>query len=79
MGFAVGYRHQSEGEPFSSVLLSYPEVDEVYFPWVEEPSGRPILGYGEYDDTETIKEVLREELTALREGGVKLDLLLNAN
>lgn len=79
MGFAVGYRHQSEGERFSSVLLLYPEVEEVYFPWVEEPSGRPILGYGEYDDTETIKEVLQEELTALREGGVKLDLLLNAN
>lgn len=79
MGFAIGYRHISEGERFSSVVLSYPEVEEVYFPWVEEPSGRPILGYGEYDDAETIKEVLREELTALREGGKKLDLLLNAN
>ena len=79
MGFAVGYKHHSEGERFSSVVLSYPEVEEVYFPWVDEPSGRPILGYGEYDDTETIKEILREELTALREGGKKLDLLLNAN
>ena len=79
MVFAIGYRHTSEGERFSSVVLSYPEVEEIYFPWVEEPSGRPVLGYGEYDDAETIKEVLREELVALREGGKKLDLLLNAN
>ena len=79
MGFAVGYRHQSEGERFSSVLLSYDDIEEVYFPWVEEPSGRPVLGYGEYDDAETIKEVLCEELTALRKGGKRLDLLLNAN
>ena len=79
MNFAVGYRHQSEGEPFSSAVLSYHEVSEVYFPWVDEPSGRPVLGYGEGDDSETVKEILREELTELVRNGVRLDLLLNAN
>lgn len=79
MVFAVGYKHWSEGESFSSLALAYDEVEEVFFPWVDEPSGRPILGYREGDDSETIREVLREELVALRAGGRKLDLLLNAN
>lgn len=76
---AIGYRHVSEGESFSSLALEYPQVGEVYFPWVDEPSGRPVLGFGEGDDLETIRAVLREELSALRAGGKKLDLLLNAN
>lgn len=79
MNFAVGYKHRSEGEPFSSAVLSYPDITEVYFPWVDEPSGRPVLGYGEGDDSELIKEILQEELVELRQNGVKLDLLLNAN
>ncbi len=79
MNFAIGYRHQSEGEQFSSAVLSYDDVSEVYFPWVDEPSGRPVLGYGEGDDSDTIKEILREELTELAQNGAKLDLLLNAN
>lgn len=79
MYFAIGYRHQSEGERFSSVVLSYPQVQEVYFPWVDEPSGRPVLGYGEGDDSETIKEILYDELTAIKASGRRLDLLLNAN
>lgn len=79
MEFAIGYRHVSEGERFSSVALAYPEVREVYFPWPEEPSGRPMLGYGEGDDAETVCDVLHDELVALKSGGVRLDLLLNAN
>lgn len=79
MNFAIGYQHKSEGDAFSELALSYEEVREVYFPWVGEPSGRPVLGYGEGDDDQTIREVLQEELQALRLGGRKLDLLLNAN
>jgi len=79
MIFAVGYRHVSEGEPFSSSVLAMPSVREVYFPWVEEPSGRPKVGYGEEDDAETVCDVLHDELVALKAGGLKLDLLLNAN
>jgi len=79
MEFAVGYRHVSEGEPFSSLVLDYPQVREVYFPWPEEPSGRPVLGYGENDDSAAICDVLHDELVALKEGGLRLDLLLNSN
>ncbi|MBQ0006280.1 MAG: hypothetical protein KBS57_02615 [Alistipes sp.] len=79
MLLAVGYQHRSEGERFSSLVLSYPEVGEVYFPWVEEPSGRPALGYNEGDEVDVVREVLREELKAVRSGGRSLDLILNAN
>ncbi|MBQ7269889.1 MAG: hypothetical protein IJS62_08595 [Bacteroidales bacterium] len=79
MHLAVGYWHRSGGGRFSETVLSYPEIEEVYFPWVNEPSGRPLLGFGEEEDEETLTEVLQEELTALRGGGRRLDLLLNAN
>ena len=79
MEFAVGYRHVSEGEPFSACVLSQPEVREVYFPWVDEPSGRPKVGTGEGDDAATVCDVLHDELVALKAGGKRLDLLLNAN
>ena len=79
MEFAIGYRHVSEGERFSSCVLAQPAAKEVYFPWVDEPSGRPHVGYGEGDDAATICDVLHDELVALKAGGVRLDLLLNAN
>lgn len=79
MDFAVGYRHVAEGERFSSVVCDYPGVREVYFPWPEEPSGRPVLGYGEEDDPAEVCDVLHDELVALKLAGKRLDLLLNAN
>ena len=79
MQFAVGYRHVGEGASFSSLALDYPEVAEVYFPWPQEPSGRPRLGYGEEDDPAELCDVLHDELLSLRAGGKRLDLLLNAN
>ena len=77
--FALGYQHISGGETFSSLVLGRPSVKEVYFPWVDEPSGRAKVGYGEEDDVATIRDVLHDELVALKTGGVRLDLLLNAN
>ena len=79
MDFAVGYKHVSGGEPFSASVLGVPEIREVYFPWVDEPSGRPKVGSDEGDDCETISAVLHDELVALKRGGKRLDLLLNAN
>jgi len=79
MNLAVGYRHVAEGERFSASVLSCPAVNEVYFPWVDEPSGRPKVGFGEGDDAETVCDVLHDELLALKAGGIRLDLLLNAN
>lgn len=76
---AVGYQYIPGGENFASVALSFPEVREVYFPWPEEPSGRPRLGHNDEEDVDQLAEALQAELRALRAGGVRLDLLLNAN
>ena len=79
MDFAAGYQHFADGAPFAEIALRHPSVKEVYFPWVDEPSGRPKLGYEEEDDKEELVLALRRDLTRLRGAGVRLDLLLNAN
>ena len=79
MDLAAGYQHFADGAPFAEIALRHPSVKEVYFPWVDEPSGRPKLGYEEEDDKEELTLALRRDLTRLREAGVRLDLLLNAN
>ena len=80
MKFAIGYQHTGEGEPFSVIVDDYRDrIGEVYFPWVGQPSGRPMLGYGAEDTPEDVRLTLESELLAFRRMGVKLDLLLNAN
>ena len=77
--FAVGYQQPENGERFSDIVADYqPQVGEVYFAWVGTPSGRPILGAHD-DDSDAIQDVLEEDLKALRQLGVKLDILFNAN
>lgn len=79
MTFAAGYQHFSDGAPFGDMVLEHPAVKEVYFPWPDEPSGRPVLGYEEEEDATYIKDALFFDLRRLRAAGIKLDLLLNAN
>jgi len=76
---AAGYQHFADGATFGEIALAHPAVREVYFPWPDEPSGRPVLGYEEENDPQELQDALRYDLTRLRAGGVKLDLLLNAN
>ena len=76
---AAGYQHFADGAPFAEIALRHPAVREVYFPWPEEPSGRPRLGYGEEEDSVALARALRADLERLRAAGVRLDLLLNAN
>lgn len=76
---AAGYQHFSDGAPFAEIALRHHAVKEVYFPWVDEPSGRPRLGYEEEDDVEELEAALMRDLTRLRSSGIRLDLLLNAN
>ena len=45
MSFAAGYQHFADGAPFAEIALRHPSVKEVYFPWVGEPSGRPMPGF----------------------------------
>jgi len=79
MCFAAGYQHFADGAPFAEIALRHPAVREVYFPWVDEPSGRPKLGFEEEDDPDELAAALKRDLTRLKDAGIKLDLLLNAN
>ena len=76
---AAGYQHFADGAPFAEIALRHPAVREVYFPWVDEPSGRPKLGFEEEDDPDELAAALKRDLARLRNAGVGLDLLLNAN
>ena len=79
ISLAAGYQHFADGAPFAEIALRHPSVKEVYFPWVDEPSGRPKLGFEEENDPEELEAALKRDLTRLRGAGVRLDLLLNAN
>ena len=81
MKFAIGYQMPEEGEePFLEMVRDFQEhIAEVYFPWADIPSGRaPLTSQNGYTDW-TAQERLEEDLAALRQMGIKLDLLFNAN
>jgi hypothetical protein len=79
--FSVGYQLAEEGEEsFVDIVADYrPHVAEVYFPWAGMPSGRAALterrGYVDWSG----QARLEAELRALREMGVRLNVLFNAN
>ena len=81
MKFAAGYQlSERDEEPFSYLVESYREhIDELYFPWMDMPTGRSALsvrrGYVDW----TAQQRLEKDLTEIKKMGIKLDLLLNAN
>lgn len=81
MKFSVGYQPSQPGEEsFVEIVAEYRQhVAEVYFPWVGEPSGRSPIGLRGGRVDEAAQRRLEQDLLALRELGVGLDLLLNAN
>lgn len=76
---SVGYQ-ELEREPFSSIVESYRDtIEEVYFPWPDMATGRSVIGgYDGYFDY-SLQERLVGELRRIKEMGIKLDLLFNAN
>ncbi|NLF18378.1 MAG: hypothetical protein GX595_14170 [Lentisphaerae bacterium] len=79
--FAVGYQSSGpSGESFPEIVRDYREhLVEVYFPWVHMPSGRASLNESRGLTDWTAQARLEADLAALRDMGLKLDLLLNAN
>lgn len=81
MKFAVGYQLGEPDEPsFVELVRDYREhLAEVYFPWGDLPSGRAALasrrGYTDWSWQPRLEADLRQ----LRELGIGLDLLFNAN
>lgn len=81
MRFAVGYQLPDEDEEsFVAIVSEFAEkIAEVYFPWLDMPSGRsPMCARDGFVDWSAQKR-LEADLHAFREMGVRLNLLLNAN
>jgi len=78
--FSVGYQLIEEGEIFCNIVEKYKNrIEEVYFPWLNLPSGRgPIAEKSGYINWEAQKQ-LEYELRKIKKMGIKLNLLLNAS
>lgn len=81
MKFAVGYPVRfDEDAPFVDVLAEFREhIEEVYFAWPGEPSGRSSAGNHEGKIDSSVQEQLENDLATIKAMGIKLDLLFNAN
>ena len=76
---SVGYQHNGE-IPFFSIVSRYrASIEEVYFPWIDQPSGRSVLGGCDGFFDYSLQSELVEELKKIRSLGIKLNLLFNAN
>ena len=81
MKYAVGYQLAEGNErPFSELVEQYNEaISEVYFPWLDTPSGRSALatrhGYTDW----TAQQRLEDDLYKIKTMGKRLDLLFNGN
>ena len=80
MKYAIGYQQPENGEPFSNIVADYREhIAEVYFPWPNLASGRAALGSTLGAVDWGAQRELEENLRAIRDMGVRLDILFNAN
>lgn len=80
MKFAVGYQLSEEGEePFTNIIKDFKEsIDEVYFSWLDMPSGRaPLMDRRGSIDWD-VPKIQEQDLANLKNMGIKLDLLFNA-
>lgn len=81
MKFALGYQLPEEGEEsFVKIVSDFkPHIEEIYFPWLDMPSGRSPMtkreGFVEWDG----QQRLENDLKKIKQMHIKLDLLLNAN
>ena len=76
---SVGYQHNSES-PFSAIVSRYRNsIEEVYFSWIDQPSGRSVLGGCDGFFDYSLQSELVEELKKIKSFGIKLNLLFNAN
>ena len=81
MRYAVGYQLAGPDEPpFSALVREFRDhIEEVYFPWLDLPSGRgPIASRDGFVDWDA-QARLEHDLVDIAGQGVKLNLLLNAS
>ncbi|HON04788.1 MAG TPA: hypothetical protein P5065_01575 [Candidatus Ratteibacteria bacterium] len=78
--FSVGYQLMDEEKIFLDIVKKFrKKIDEVYFAWLNLPSGRgPIADKIGYINWEAQKQI-EYELKQFKKLGIKLNLLLNAS
>jgi collagenase-like PrtC family protease len=82
MKFSVGYQMAEDGteRAFSDIVEEFKEhISEMYFPWPETATCRASISERRGYVNWRARETLEEELCKVRDLGVKLDLLFNAN
>ena len=81
MKLSVGYQLAGEDEePFADIVGEFrSHVASVYFAWAGHASGRSPVGVGAGGVDPDARRRMEADLVALRDLGVGLDLLLNAN
>jgi collagenase-like PrtC family protease len=79
--FAVGYQlPEPDEEPLTQIVAEFRDrLAEVYFPWLDMPSGRSPMSARGGEVQWDAQQVLERDLHALKGLGLKLNLLFNAN
>ena len=79
--FSVGFQLYEPGEePFSKIVETYKDsISEVFFGWQDVQSGRSGIATRHGVTDWTAQERLEKELKAIKDMGIKLDLLFNGN
>ena len=78
--FEVGYRQSDSDFSFVAMVENFRDsVDNVYFPWLNTPSGRASLGDKNGWNDWGIQEVLEKDIKSIKRMGIKLNLLFNAS
>ena len=80
MKYSVGYQFSCEnGTSLCEELVQLKEhIAEVYFPWLDMPSGRSVINDDHGEKFWQAQECLESDLALLSQNGIKLNLLLNA-
>jgi collagenase-like PrtC family protease len=81
MKYSIGYQYfDCAEESFADIVQDFSKcVEEVYFPWQDQPSARsPAASASGLTDWES-RESLEKDLLRLKEMNIKLNLLFNAN
>ena len=81
MKYAVGYQLSEENEQdFVEIVENYrSSISEVYFPWLDNATGRGALAQSQGYFDWAVLEKLTADLKTIKRMGIKLDLLFNGN
>jgi hypothetical protein len=79
--YSIGYQLPGESDSIYDIVKDHREnIEEVYFAWLNDASGRCPVGLGNpFHSSEHLINIMKEELLKICGMGIRLTLLLNAN